>query len=113
MTNDPGFKVNSRDLPVTALAYQSAALLKILLGFLTFWGLMFLGLEGLRTFVSVTKEISKKEQTHYKSYQQELNLCQLQNPDNGKVIYNLEGSAVNRYPYVDCWAKASLASSNR
>jgi hypothetical protein len=29
------------------------------------------------------------------------------------VIYNLEGSAVKRYPYVDCWAKASLASSNR
>jgi hypothetical protein len=29
------------------------------------------------------------------------------------VIYNLEGSAVKSYPYVNCWAKASLASSNR
>lgn len=113
MTNDPGFKVNSRDLPVTALAYQSAALLKILLGFLTFWGLMFFGLEGLRTFVSVNKEISTKEQTHYKTYQQELDLCQLQNPNSGKVIYDLRGNAIQSYPYVNCWAKARLVSSNR
>jgi hypothetical protein len=106
MTNDIKIDLKSKDLPVTALAYKSPSLLAIILGFTTLWALiLFAGLLG-SVFLKNIKEDSKRSVKYQEVYTHELDQCELENPDNGRIEYGLEGNITKRYPNVDCFALA-------
>jgi len=106
MTNDIKIDLKSKDLPVTALAYKSPSLLAIILGFTTLWALiLFAGLLG-SVFLKNIKEDSKRSINYQEVYTHELDRCELENPDNGRIEYGLEGNISKRYPNVDCFALA-------
>ena len=106
MTNDIKIDLQSKDLPVTALAYKSPSLLAIILGFTTLWALiLFAGLIGSLSLKNI-KEDSKRSIEYREVYDYELDQCKLENPNNGRIEYGLEGNITKRYPNIDCFALA-------
>ena len=106
MTNDIKIDLKSKDLPVTALAYKSPSLLAIILGFTTLWALiLFAGLIGSVSLKNI-KEDSKRSIKYREVYDYELDQCKLENPNNGRIEYGLEGNITKRYPNIDCFALA-------
>ena len=106
MTNDIKLDLKGKDLPVTALAYQSPSLLGLILGFTTLWAVMLFGASILQTGMKNSKDVYDRSSKYREVYSQELDRCRLENPYNDTVVYGLTGEVVKRYPRVDCFALA-------
>jgi len=110
MPNSIDIKLNSKDLPATAVAVNSAALLQIILVFVSFWGVVAM----LGNYMKSTNSSVPQAETGVAVYEKTYNItytqCRNNNPNSGKAIYNSEGFIVGQYPLADCIGDAQRAA---
>jgi len=106
MTNDIKIDLKSKDLPITALAYRSPSLLGLFLIFITFWVLLLFASLFTYSFLKHVREEGQRSIKYSEVYNQELDRCKLENPYNGRIIFDPMGNETKRYPFVNCFALA-------
>ena len=106
MTNDIKLDLKGKDLPLTALAYRSPSLLGLLLSFTTFWVLLLFASLFTYSFIKNVREENQRSVKYSEVYNQELDRCKLENPYNGRIIFNSISNETKRYPFVNCFALA-------
>jgi len=111
MTNNIDIKLNSKDLPATAVALNSAALLKIILIFVSFWGVMSMLGNFSKTANEFYKKAGKNTAVYVIARDAAYAKCVSQNPHSGDGIYDSDGILVGQHLYVNCIAIAERAAN--
>lgn len=97
MLNKIDLDFQSKDLPKTALAFQTASSLKHILNFITFWGIVVVLLGGVSLFLRAKPKVS----VYNRLYSVEYSKCLLDLSDN-----------IRRYELCPSLVKVELARQN-
>lgn len=109
MPNNIDIKLNSKDLPATAVAANSAALLQIILVFVSFWGLVAMLGNAMKSLGPAAQQAEASVAVYDRAYNTTYTQCRNNNPNSGGAIYNSEGFLVGQYPVADCLGDAQRA----
>jgi hypothetical protein len=111
MPNNIDIKLNSKDIPATAMAVNSAALLQIILVFVSFWGLMGMLGNFSKTVDGFYKRAGNNTAAYVTTFDAKYAKCIKDNPHRSEGIYDANGILVGQHPYVDCGVIAEQAAN--
>ena len=110
MPNNIDIKLNSKDLPATAVAVNSAALLQIILVFVSFWGVMAMLGNGMKSLGPAAQQAEASVAVYDRTYNTAYTQCLNSNVNGGKPIYSSDGLIVGQYPLANCIGDAQRAA---
>jgi hypothetical protein len=110
MPNNIDIKLNSKDLPATAVAVNSAALLQIILVFVSFWGVVAMLGNAMKSLGPAAQQAEASVAVYDRAYSVAYTECSKSNVNGGKPIYNSDGLIVGQYPLANCIGDAQRAA---